>query len=285
MKKVIGFLQCLLPLVAALAAQLAGSVVFLIGTLAFYTVVGKQKGISGEQEAMEFFAEKTSTANYALLSVCFATFCVLVLGYFWFKKYNTKEDLTIKNVVNIKVFPALAAMGIGLQIAVSYFLSIVMSMIPQKVANEYDALMTTLTDGSIWFSLLATVVLAPLAEEFIFRGVVMRKAKTVMAFWIANCLQAVLFGIYHLNLLQGIYAFALGLVLGYTAEHFNSIWAAVLLHAFINGAGELLQLIPASILGTLPGMIAIIVVGTALITYAVCVYKKVGKFTENSFDE
>jgi hypothetical protein len=39
-----------------------------------------------------------------------------------------------------------------------------------------------------------------------------------MPFWVANILQAVLFGIYHMNPLQGIYAFFIGLFLGYVCH-------------------------------------------------------------------
>ena len=56
---------------------------------------------------------------------------------------------------------------------------------------------------------LYSVIFAPVCEELIFRGVTMNLAKAAVPFWAANLLQAFLFGAYHLNWIQGIYAFAL----------------------------------------------------------------------------
>ena len=46
-------------------------------------------------------------------------------------------------------------------------------------------------------------------------------------------ISAFLFGMMHGNLLQGIFAFGLGLILGYVAEEY-SIWWAILLHIVNN---------------------------------------------------
>ena len=121
-----------------------------------------------------------------------------------------------------------------------------------------------------------------------------------MPFFAANVLQALLFGIYHGNLIQGTYAFVLGLVLGFTAEYFHSVWASILLHAFVNGSAELLNLLPESITATLVGVIALAAVGVGLLFAAAKLYpgarkeplaaveenkSKTAEFTENSFDE
>ena len=81
-------------------------------------------------------------------------------------------------------------------------------------------------------------MLAPIAEEIIFRGITFKLARKFTAkFWIANTIQALMFGIAHGNLVQGTYAFALGLVIGYIYRKFNSLWAAMLAHLTFNFAG------------------------------------------------
>lgn len=63
----------------------------------------------------------------------------------------------------------------------------------------------------------------------------MRLAQKVsMKFWVINCIQALAFGIIHGNLVQGTYAFFLGLVLGYVYQKYHNIWMCMLLHAVIN---------------------------------------------------
>jgi hypothetical protein len=83
-------------------------------------------------------------------------------------------------------------------------------------------------------------VLAPIGEELMFRGVTMRQARKAVPFWAANLLQAFLFGVFHLNWIQGIYAFALGLVLGVVCEKGGSIYYSLLFHILFNFWGTVI---------------------------------------------
>ena len=61
-----------------------------------------------------------------------------------------------------------------------------------------------------------------------------------MKFAAANVIQALFFGILHMNLVQGIYAFAVGLVLGYVAGKCRTVFLPILLHLCFNIAGTVL---------------------------------------------
>ena len=82
--------------------------------------------------------------------------------------------------------------------------------------------------------MIYSVCLAPIGEELIFRGVTMRIARRSFPFWAANLIQAVLFGIFHMNMIQGIYAAVLGLFLGYVCEKGGSIYLAIVFHFLFN---------------------------------------------------
>ena len=86
-----------------------------------------------------------------------------------------------------------------------------------------------------------SVILAPIGEELIFRGVTMRLARRALPFWLANIFQALMFGIFHMNWIQGIYAFALGLLLGYVCEKGGSIYYSLLMHILFNFWGTVLE--------------------------------------------
>jgi membrane protease YdiL (CAAX protease family) len=77
-------------------------------------------------------------------------------------------------------------------------------------------------------------LIAPISEELIFRGVILKKACNELTFIRANILQAILFGLYHMNIIQGIYAFIAGLLLGYIAFKYKTVMASVVFHSFIN---------------------------------------------------
>jgi len=78
------------------------------------------------------------------------------------------------------------------------------------------------------FSMFLYMVLgAPIVEEIIFRGMVMRGLEPYGKRF-AIVASAALFGLFHGNLVQTPYAFAVGLVLGYAAMEYSIGWAMVL---------------------------------------------------------
>nr|WP_314464192.1 type II CAAX endopeptidase family protein [uncultured Clostridium sp.] len=87
--------------------------------------------------------------------------------------------------------------------------------------------------------LLYASFIGPVSEEIIFRGFVMRGFEKYGARY-AVLMSAVIFGLFHGNLIQSIFAGLVGLVLGYTAMRYSIKWA-VLLHIINNFVfGELL---------------------------------------------
>lgn len=87
--------------------------------------------------------------------------------------------------------------------------------------------------GTSTFSMfLYSALLAPLSEEVIFRGMILRALRPYgKRFAILG--SALLFGLFHGNLLQGPYAFLMGLILGYLACEYSINWA-IALHVFNN---------------------------------------------------
>ena len=75
-----------------------------------------------------------------------------------------------------------------------------------------------------------------------------------LPFAAANAIQAAGFGLFHMNPVQGAYAFLIGLALGYVARRCGSLLPAMALHAVFNlsgtlGAGVLDALVPTGPLG------------------------------------
>ena len=73
---------------------------------------------------------------------------------------------------------------------------------------------------------LAVGVLAPIAEEMVFRGAILRRLLDVLDVrwhWAAIVVTAALFGAIHLNMAQGINAFVMGLLLGWMYMRTRSI--------------------------------------------------------------
>ncbi len=301
MNKIGKFFGCLLPLIVALLCQVAVSLGF---SLAYGVYIGMKMvalGIESEAEQEIYLANSMGSGNVVLIITAIATMVTLLIGALWYRGYKPAADFKLKEVVNGKLIGATVCLGLSLQFLISMCLNAVYPILPQDLTNQYSELIESLMGGNIWLSMFVTVILAPLAEEFLFRGVTLRKAQRIMPFMAANILQAVLFGIYHLNWIQGVYAFVLGMILGFTAEYFHSIWASILLHAFVNASAEVLSALPAAVTETYIGVIGIAIVGVVLLFVAAKLYPKARKepvvamateenkenamFRENSFDE
>ncbi|MDO4332506.1 MAG: CPBP family intramembrane metalloprotease [Eubacteriales bacterium] len=77
-------------------------------------------------------------------------------------------------------------------------------------------------------------ILAPLGEETVFRGVVYGQLKKISNVPVAIVLSGLAFGLFHGNLVQAVYATALGIVLALVYEIYDSILAAMLFHGVAN---------------------------------------------------
>ena len=152
-------------------------------------------------------------------------------------------------------------------------LTVLLPLFP-KVQESYSTVMNAL--GSESALMIACVcILAPIGEELVFRGLSLRILKKAFPWWFAVALQAVLFGVYHLNPVQGIYATLLGLLLGYTAHRYGSVVPGILLHMAVNSSSYLITyLLPASLEENIAAQIILMVVGFAAVAGLAILYLK-----------
>lgn len=76
-------------------------------------------------------------------------------------------------------------------------------------------------------------ILAPITEEMVFRGAILRsllKAFSPQMHWLAIVVSALIFGVVHMNLPQACHAFAIGLLLGWLYYRTNSIVPGMVFH-------------------------------------------------------
>ena len=109
---------------------------------------------------------------------------------------------------------------------------------------------TATADAGSLSMFLYVGILAPITEELLFRGLVMRSFEPYgkkMAIFVS----AILFGLFHGNPIQTPYALLVGIVLGYVAMEYHVVWA-IALHMF-NNLGFALLL--PRVLAFLPAML------------------------------
>ncbi|QPF71693.1 CPBP family intramembrane metalloprotease [Roseateles sp. DAIF2] len=90
-------------------------------------------------------------------------------------------------------------------------------------------------------TVIATCVLAPILEEMLFRGVLLRAFLNRHPRWAAISYSALLFGAAHMNVYQFLLALWLGLLLGWLFERSRSLLPCIALHAAVNTAVVVLE--------------------------------------------
>lgn len=113
-------------------------------------------------------------------------------------------------------------------ILISLFLDITNNPISKAFEEATD-------DATIIALVISVVVIAPILEELFFRGLVLwltnKIARNVV---VAIIVQAMLFGIAHMNLVQGIYAVGAGIILGYIRVRYETLLASMIVHLLMN---------------------------------------------------
>lgn len=89
---------------------------------------------------------------------------------------------------------------------------------------------------------LSVVVIPPLVEEIMFRGVILQSLRRY-GDGFAVLVSAILFGLYHGNLIQMVFAFLSGLALGYVVIRTNSLLPSILIHFINNGVSFAIEII------------------------------------------
>lgn len=111
--------------------------------------------------------------------------------------------------------------------------------------NEYFSNQTqeALLAAQVLVQIIGLGILAPIAEELIFRALIYQRMKRLMPLGAAMVLSSLLFAVYHGNMIQIIFAFPMSLVLVWVYERGKGFIFPVLFHMGANLAAVVLNLI------------------------------------------
>ena len=140
-----------------------------------------------------------------------------------------------------------------------------MSSLWPESRKIFDSIMNTALDTDSLYGMLTLMVLAPLAEEIAFRGLILRYSRN--AFGITGCiiLNVIMFAVMHLNPLQSLYVLPIGAMLTYLALKYDSVIPSMLAHILNNSISVLLPMILNRDLKNTETLIGIIVFGVLAI--------------------
>lgn len=86
----------------------------------------------------------------------------------------------------------------------------------------------------LWAGIFLYGVISPIAEEVLFRGIVYNRLDRLFGRTIAIIGSALLFGVYHGNIVQALYGFILGVLIAVLYERYGAFVVPVLIHSAAN---------------------------------------------------
>ena len=208
-----------------------------------------------------------SDYNFAnFIMIIYSIIVICSFGLWYYIKLGGEFRFDFKNNFNFYKLSGIILLVPGAQFLSAYITNITGVIVPEWF-EQYEELLDAagFEYGVTVVLCLYSVIFAPICEEIIFRGVTMNLAKVAVPFWLANILQAFLFGVYHMNWIQGIYAFVLGLILGYICEHCGKIHYSILFHMLFNFWGTVLSGLMPDEISTIAAVFIFIFMFAALI--------------------
>lgn len=208
---------CLAPLPLLISFLLQYAIVYFMGLFQISAMVNDADAYS------------------ALLRLLIGCAYVLLFGLWYLRGFGRNREVPVRKALALNHLLLLTAIAVCGQVAISFLLTMILPLF-KGVSEQYQAMMGSMFELTP-MTLLYVVVLSPIGEECMFRGLTLQYAGKAMPALAANFLQAALFGLYHMNLIQGIYAFAMGFVFGYVVLKLRSLWTSIIMHMLLNVVG------------------------------------------------
>ncbi len=150
----------------------------------------------------------------------------VVFPFFFNEKAEVKmPSFRKKDVILIFIWGAVATL----------FFNILFALLGiTENSQEYAQVAQNQFSFPLWAGILLYGVISPLAEEVVFRGVVYNRLDRLFGRMIAIIGSALLFGVYHGNIVQALYGFILGVLIAVLYERYGSFVVPVLIHSAAN---------------------------------------------------
>lgn len=166
-----------------------------------------------------------------VLSCIYQFGTLLIITVFINKRFNTFNEVTNKFKIR-KIDYLFAPLLVVSYIFITYgWFDYILFSIP--TGDMFESAMEYFESLPIVILLIETCIIAPIFEEVLYRGILLKGLINKYNSKIAIVYSALIFGIAHLNIPQGINAFLLGLILGTVFYYTRSIYLCMIMH-FVN---------------------------------------------------
>ncbi len=258
-----------------------GGMFALLGCLLLGAIMG-----NGAMMLIMLFSEEAA-ATYGML----ISYPLMFLPAMFYASFQSSRNRFIDSGIpldrnNFGMFtPVAIALAVSIATIATGFVFDYFNGLMPPMPEALEAAMKALMEGPLWATLLSVSVFAPLFEEWLCRGMILRGLLGRMKPIWAILISATVFALIHLNPWQAIPAFAFGLLFGYVYYKTGSLKLTMLMHCVNNTASALMGRMEQfkdaeSFMDVLPMSNYLIVMLMCILMVAFFVYRTRGIETE-----
>lgn len=212
------------------------------------------------QKVMDVVMSQAMTMTFIAGIIALLIYAVVFLV----RKKNFLTETSIGPMPVKGIFPVILVAA-GFNVMVSMLLPLF--PFPESWIVSYQQNSSVIGDGNTVMAWLCTIVMAPVLEEIVFRGLVYTRLKQGMSKIVAAVITSLLFALVHGTIIWGIYTFLLSMLLIWTFERYQSLTANILLHLFFNLTGMIL-----SSLGDIPNVAGVVLIIVAVVMFVAGIF-------------
>lgn len=228
----------------------------------------KQLVALGGEATREQIMEITSNVagETSIAASFFGNIVALVCLWLFFKLRKKKpfEEVGIHKC-DPKLLIVLTVFGVGFSSVVTTVVQAV--PFPESIVADFTESYSLVYGGNAVIRFIATVILAPIAEEVFLRGLIYTRLRNGSNIAVATVVSALVFGLLHGSIIWILITFMMGVMLAVVFEKTGSLLYCILIH-FANNMLSLLPLESGSLAEiVVTGILAVLMICSAVYLY------------------
>ena len=228
-------------------ALLVSTYLMLIFVLRYIAVIVINLFVSAVQDTMEY---QTMYIIQLSISGFFLQILPSVIGAFMFGYIGKNSRGKLKRLYSIPKSNTRAIGNFSAVYGLAQMVNVITMIVTYLFTSQADLTkkLNTVAEqqqggmAGAFFMFFMLVVIAPVFEEFMFRGVILHALKPYGS-GLSIFVSGILFGIFHGNFQQCFYTAAAGIALAYIANVTGSIFPTTVIHAIMNSVGGVMVLL------------------------------------------
>lgn len=231
---------------------------FAYGMIAFFVAfqsAGRTMVAGAVQEGIQY-AMGLLTKGWMMILITLLCDMVLMAGFgtwYYFRERQYPFRPNYKSAFSLKNIGYIIVMGVLGQYASNLIATLTGVLIPSAMDSYEDLAQNfDLSTASPVLMILAVCIVGPIAEELVFRGMIFGKLRRAFSFWPAAIISGIMFGVFHMNIMQGVYASVLGVLLAYVYEKTQTIFGSIFFHIVFNASSYITDFVNSGIQSVVP---------------------------------